>query len=336
MKCADGFKFDAPIGVKFIWLLVMVVVIVSVTTVRTATPTFASGPKSERAVEPDRLRAHVETLAIKFAPRDYLSVRNLDKCAAYIGDEFRIAGGFVTQQVFEVKRKTYRNVIAEFGPDTPERIVVGAHYDSCGDTPGADDNASGVAGLIELAHLLGDTDLNRRVELVAYTLEEPPFFRTQHMGSAQHARRAANEGIDIKAMLCLEMIGYFSDVPNSQHFPSFALKALYPDTGNFLAIIGTGGDGGLTKKVKIAARGATELPVHSLSASKNYPMIDFSDHLNYWNYGFNAVMLTDTAFMRNTRYHTDDDTPDTLDYDRMADVVVGTHAAVVALANGPD
>ena len=250
--------------------------------------------------------------------------------------EFQRAGGTVSEQVYEVKGKTYRNVIAEFGPATTNRIVVGAHYDGCADTPGADDNASGVAGLVELAHLLADTELKRRVELVAYTLEEPPFFRTQHMGSAQHARRARAEGIDIKAMLCLEMIGYFTDAPNSQRFPSAALKALYPDEGNFLAVVGIGGDDGLTKKVKVAARGATDLPVHALRASRGFPYIDFSDHLNYWNQGYHAVMLTDTAFMRNTRYHTAYDTPDTLDYDRMAKVVVGTHAAVVALANEVD
>ena len=188
MKFSDWFRFDAPLGVKFVWLLVITALFAAVMMVRTATPTFAVGPASNRTVDADRLRGHVETLALDFAPRDYLSVRNLDRCAAYISMEFQRAGGTVSEQVYEVKGKTYRNVIAEFGPATTNRIVVGAHYDGCADTPGADDNASGVAGLVELAHLLADTELKRRVELVAYTLEEPPFFRTQHMGSAQHAR----------------------------------------------------------------------------------------------------------------------------------------------------
>src|SRR5262249_32175392 len=138
-------------------------------------------------VDPDRLRRHVSALSETFAPRDYTHVENLDRAADYVEQQFRQAGGEISEQAFVVDSQRYRNIIARFGPESKERIVVGAHYDVCGPFPGADDNASGIAGLIELAFLLGKQKLHTRVELVAYTLEEPPFFRTEQMGSAVHA-----------------------------------------------------------------------------------------------------------------------------------------------------
>src|SRR5215471_18093776 len=180
-------------------------------------------------VDPERLRKHVSALSETFAPRDYTHVENLDRAADYIEREFREAGAEITEQVFIVDSQRYRNIIARFGPETKERIVVGAHYDVCGPYPGADDNASGIAGLIELAHLVSKQNLATRVELVAYTLEEPPFFRTEQMGSAVHAASLADAQVKLRAMLCLEMIGYFTDQPGSQQYPLPELKALYPD-----------------------------------------------------------------------------------------------------------
>jgi hypothetical protein len=160
-------------------------------------------------VDPERLRKHVTALSETFAPRDYTHVENLDRAADYIEREFREAGGEISEQAFVVDSQHYRNIIARFGPETKERIVVGAHYDVCGPYPGADDNASGIAGLIELAHLLGKQKLRTRVELAAYTLEEPPFFRTEQMGSAVHAESLVEAHAELRAMLCLEMIGVF-------------------------------------------------------------------------------------------------------------------------------
>lgn len=300
----------------------------------TTQPWCSTYSETREQVSPERLRGHVERFSTHFAPRNYKRVWNLDKCAGYIADEFALAGGEVSEQVFEVRGKTYRNVIAFFGPETASRIVVGAHYDGCQDTPGADDNASGAAGLIELAHLLGRARLEQRVELVAFTLEEPPFFGTPDMGSARHAAKLRGEGVEVEAMICLEMIGYFSDEPGSQRFPSAMLKLLYPDKGNYIAIIGSLGDSGLVRKVKASMRGATGLPVHAMCAPKGFPGLDFSDHRNYWAHGYTAVMVTDTAFFRNLNYHQDSDTADTLDYDRMAKVVLGVYEAVVRLADG--
>lgn len=280
----------------------------------------------------DRLEAHVRTLSETLVPRSFAYPANLDRAAAYIAEQFRGAGGVVSEQPYQVNGRTYRNVIARFGPDTRERIVVGAHYDAAGDFPAADDNASGIAGLLELARLLGAASLPMQVELVAYSLEEPPFFRTPYMGSAVHARSLKEQNIPVRAMFSLEMIGYFTDAPNSQRFPLGFLHAFYPSEGNFITVVGKLGQGGLVRRVKRAMRRASSLPVHSISAPRFIPGVDFSDHVNYWDAGYDAVMITDTAFYRNPNYHTSLDTAGTLDYRRMAMVVEGVHAAVLALA----
>lgn len=284
------------------------------------------------SVEPVRLEAHVRRLSEMFFPRDAGHPENLDRVAAYIRQEFEQAQGRVAEQPYEANDRTYRNVIARFGPDTKERIVVGAHYDSAGKQPGADDNASGVAGLIELAYLLGKTPLPVCIELVAFTLEEPGYFRTAQMGSAIHARSLKKQGIPVRVMFSLEMIGYFTDAPHSQSFPVSILAAFYPSQGNFIAVVGKLDQISVVRRVKKAMRSASSLPVYSINAPRFVPGIDFSDHLNYWEAGYKAVMITDTAFYRNPNYHTWRDTADTLDYQRMAMVVQGVHTAVLAFA----
>lgn len=287
---------------------------------------------SAGSVEPARLEAHVRALSTQLHPRDESHPENLDRAAAYIRAEFQRARGVVSEQPYEVNGKTYRNVIAWFGPESTQRIVVGAHYDTAGPFPGADDNASGVAGLIELAQLFSRQQLPMRVELVAFTLEEPPYFRTPKMGSAIHAAALLSQGIAVEAMFSLEMIGYFSDAPESQKFPGSFLGAFYPSQGNFIAVVGRFGDGLLVRRVKAAMDGASPLRVYSINAPRLVPGVDFSDQLNYWNAGYNAVMITDTAFYRNPNYHTAQDTAEKLDYKRMALVVEGVYAAILALA----
>jgi hypothetical protein len=283
------------------------------------------------AIDPARLEKHVRRLAESFIPRDERHPENLDRAAAYIRGEFEQAQGVVSDQAYQAGGQTYRNVIARFGPETPERIVVGAHYDAAGPMPAADDNASGVAGLIELAYLLGRAELPLQVELVAYTLEEPPYFGTAYMGSAVHARSLQEQKIPVRLMISLEMIGYFSDAPDSQDYPLDSLRLLYPSRGNFIAVAGKLDQGLVTRRVKRAMRGASPLPVYSINAPRSIPGIDLSDHLNYWLAGYPAVMLTDTAFYRNRNYHTPWDTPETLNYERMAMVVQGVYAAVLAI-----
>jgi Zn-dependent M28 family amino/carboxypeptidase len=284
-------------------------------------------------VEPARLELHVRMLSETFIPRDESHPAVLDQAAAYIRSELAQAGGRVSEQPYTLDGKTYRNVIAMFGPATHERIVVGAHYDSvAANVPGADDNASGVAGLIELAYLLGQTLLPVQVELVAYTLEEGQHFRTQRMGSAVHARSLREQGVPVRAMFSLEMLGYFTDAPGSQRYPHPLMKLFYPAQGDFIAVVGKLDQPLIVRRVKQAMQGASPLPVYSINAPRSVPGIDFSDHRNYWDAGYDAVMITDTAFYRNPHYHTPQDTADTLDYARMGMVVQGVHAAVRALA----
>jgi Zn-dependent M28 family amino/carboxypeptidase len=293
------------------------------------------GRTVERAtrVDPRRLESHVRMLSENLTPRDAPHTENLDRVALYIRQEFGQAGGRVLDQPYQVGDATYRNIIAAFGPETRERIVVGAHYDAAGPRPGADDNASGVAGLVELAHLLGKTELPIGVELVAYTLEEPPFFRSEYMGSAVHARALKKEGALVRVMFSLEMIGYFSDAPDSQRFPSPALRLFYPTKGDFISVVGKMGQALLVRRVKRAMRGSSSLPVYSINAPRFVPGVDFSDHMNYWEADYPAVMITDTAFYRNPNYHTTADTAEKLDYGRMAQVVEGVYAAVSELSH---
>ncbi len=286
--------------------------------------------------DPRRLRQHVSILSEELVPRDAEHPANLDRVAAFIHDYFETYADEVKDQSYTAEHLRVRNVRAFFGPDTEERIVVGAHYDVAGPYPGADDNGSGVAGLLELARLFADEALPMKVELVSYPLEEPPFFYTRKMGSFVHANSLKEEGASVRAMLALEMIGYFKDEPGSQSYPLFLLRPFYPSKGNFIAVVGKLFQRKIVKMVREAMRGATPLPVESLNAPRLLPGIALSDHLNYWWAGYPAAMITDTAFYRNPNYHTALDTPDTLDYERMAQVVDGVKAAVKALGSDTD
>jgi Zn-dependent M28 family amino/carboxypeptidase len=293
-----------------------------------AQPTFRKNHPSTVSVDAARLKVHVSTLSRTFHPRDWEHPANLSKCADYIATQFANTGAAVESQEFKVQGKRYRNVIGRFGVGKGSKVVVGAHYDTCGDTPGADDNASGIAALIELAYLTGASAPQREVELVAYVLEEPPFFRTSHMGSAIHAESIAGEKSNITGVIVLEMVGCFNDEKGSQSYPSLLLRAFYPRRGNFIAVAGRWDQGDWIKAVKVGMLGSTDLPVYSIRAPSALPGIDFSDHFNYWPYGIKAVMVTDTSFYRNKAYHASEDTSDRLDYDRMSKVVVAVFEAL--------
>jgi len=290
-------------------------------------------PASPRA-DPNRLQTHVRTLAEDLTPRDADHPERLAPVADYIEAQLAPHTDRLDDQPYQVDGVTVRNVIARFGPGTGDRIIVGAHHDTAGPYPGADDNASGVAGLIELARLLAKDDLSFPVDLVSYPLEEP--FYTNQMGSAVHATALKERGVSVRAMLSLEMIGYFTDAPKSQQFPLFVLRPFYPSEGNFIAVVGKWGWGQrrLVTRVRDGMQAATPLPVHSINAPRIVPGIAFSDHLNYWHAGYDAVMITDTAFYRNPHYHAPSDTPETLDYTRMAQVVDGVRGAIDALGRG--
>jgi Zn-dependent M28 family amino/carboxypeptidase len=230
---------------------------------------------------------------------------------------------------------TFRNLVARFGPESGPRIVVGAHYDAFGapeGNPGADDNASGTAGLLELARLLAGVELARRVDLVAFTTEEPPLFGSREMGSAVYADELAARGERVEAMLCLEMIGYFA---GEQFWPNRLYALYYPRRGDFLALVGQRPDAALAALAKRAFRGASDLPVYAFVAPFAVPAIDASDHRSFWAHGIPALLVTDTAIFRNPHYHTAADRAETLDYERLAKAVDGVANTVLHLAARP-
>lgn len=288
---------------------------------------------SPHPIDPAVLRKHTSVLSNEMAPRNYQHVDNLNKVANYISESLTTSGGRVAEQLFEVNGAEYKNIVAEFGPQGEEIIVVGAHYDAEGEKPGADDNASGVAGLLEIGRLLGKVELKTKVVLVAFTLEEPPFFRSDAMGSAVYAKSLVESGVGVKLMIALEMIGYYSEEKGTLSYPMQLLRLYYPSSGNFIAIV----DQLMStqaQRMKASMAQAIDLPVYSINAPSFIPGVDFSDHINFWRYGYPAVMITDTAFYRNHAYHTNEDRAERLNYEKMAQVVYGVFEYVVKLSNG--
>lgn len=296
-------------------------------------PVWQNQPPSSGRVDPRRLEAHVRFLSEECQPRHHLARENQAKAIAYITARLREAGGRIEVQEFSTSAGRYQNILAHFGPETGPRYVVGAHFDACGIQPGADDNASGVAGLLELAALLGrEPSLPAHFELVAYNLEEPPFFAGPQMGSAVHADRLSQQRAKVALMLSLEMIGYYRDERGSQAYPAPLLGLLYPSRANFIALVGRWDQRAVVKAFKEACAGSADIPVVSIAAPAAVPAIDFSDHRNYWAHGYPALMVTDTSFLRNANYHKPTDTWDTLDYRRMAEVVRMLHAGLLRQA----
>ena len=218
------------------------------------------------------------------------------------------------------------------GRQAPDEIVViGAHYDSVFGSPGANDNGSGVAALLELARLFAARDTGRTVRFVAFVNEEPPFFRTSDMGSRQYARAARAKNEDIRAMLALETIGYYDDAPGSQRYPPF-FSLFFPDRGNFIGMVSNFGSRALLKRAVAAFRAASDFPIEHVATFGWVPGVDWSDHASFWSEGYPAIMITDTALYRYPYYHSARDTPDKVDYARLARVTAALAAVVEALA----
>jgi len=315
-------------------LLVTLLVLLTSMVMALTNPVLIKTNKSDVIeVDPERIKNDVTTLCSTTKPRNAKNIESLNEAASYIADEWIKLGLEVDTQKYIADGNEYKNLICSFGRTDGERIIVGAHYDVCEEQAGADDNASGTAGLLELARLLKkhQPNLNYRVDLVAYTLEEPPYFRTKFMGSAVHATYLKDNKIPIKAMICSEMIGYFSDEKGSQDYPIGLLKLFYPNTGDYISVVSKFGNGNskLTRKVKKGIKRGANIDVTSVNAPASLPGIDFSDHLNYWKYDYPAVMITNTAFYRNKNYHEPTDLPETLDYERMAEVIKGIYNVLV-------
>ncbi len=273
----------------------------------------------------EQLREAVTTLAIGIGVRTFRDRDHLDQAADYISGRFASFGYHVTKQPVYFAGNTYQNVIAEVrGTGSPEKLlIVGAHYDAVITTPGADDNASGVAGLLCLAQALSEKKSGKTLKFAAFALEEWPVYRSSNMASYQYARSLKELNEDVEGMICLEMLGFYSDAEGSQHYPFPFMNRRFPKAGNFIAFVGNLRSKGFTERIAASFKKATDLPVVTLNAPAIVVGIDFSDHWSFNKFDYPALMVTDTAFYRNPHYHRPTDLPETLDYGRMAKVVQG-------------
>lgn len=277
------------------------------------------------------IKNHLTTITKTSGFRTYDNISLLNKTADYIQNTFILYSDSVSVQNYSANGLGYKNIICSFGTENSKRIIVGAHYDVCDKQEGADDNASGVVGLLELARMLKGQKLNYRIDLVAYSLEEPPYFRTEFMGSYIHAKSLADSKAIVYGMISLEMIGYFKDEKKSQSYPIGLLSLFYGNKGNYITIVKKFGTGQFVRKFCRKFKSTKAIRTKKFTGPPSIPGIDFSDHLNYWKFGFSALMINDTAFYRNKNYHEPTDKMETLDIKRMAKVIDGVLASLTAL-----
>ena len=280
-----------------------------------------------------RLRRHVETLAAEIGERNVFHSEALQAAADYIEAEWRGQGHEVVRQTYRVGEVECSNLeVTCRGALRPDEIIlVGAHYDSVQGSPGANDNASGVAGLLEIGRGLRHVTPGRTVRLVAFVNEEAPFFWWGQMGSMVYARAARRRRDDIRLMISLEMLGCYSDEPGSQSYPPL-FRYFYPDRGNFIAMVSNFRSCRMLRRTVSAFRGARDVPLESVATFGFVPGVSWSDPLAFWRQGYRALMVTDTAFYRYPYYHSALDTPEKIDYPIMARVTEGLLATIESLA----
>lgn len=262
--------------------------------------------------------------------RSVFAADAMSAASAHIASSLEAAG-------YRVEKQTYpsgENLIAEMRGTSSEIVVIGAHYDSVDGSPGADDNASGVAATLAIARRLAGARPARTLRFVLFANEEPPHFQTEEMGSWRYAKRCHDRGETIVAMLSLEMLGYYNDARGSQQYPP-PIAPLYPDTGDFIAFAGNLKSRALIRACAASFRRHARFPAESAALPEVIPQIGWSDQWAFWHFGWPALMVTDTALFRNPHYHSPGDTPETLDYPRMARVVDGLVGVTHELAQFP-
>jgi Zn-dependent M28 family amino/carboxypeptidase len=281
----------------------------------------------------DRLQTSVQMLAGTIGERHVWQPDALRAAEAFVVGEWRSQGYTVTRHPYSVGGAWWSNVEVErTGRRWPEEIVLlGAHYDSVIGSPGADDNASGVAALLDVSRRFAGIEPERTVRFVAFVNEEPPLFLTEAMGSRVYAAMARRRGDRIALMICLESVGYYRDDPGSQRYPPL-LGLCYPPRGGFVACVSNLRSRRALGRLVARFRAHCDFPIEYLSAPALVPGIGWSDHASFWREGYRAVMVTDTAFYRYPWYHTSADLPDRLDYGAMARVVDGLAASTADLA----
>jgi Zn-dependent M28 family amino/carboxypeptidase len=278
------------------------------------------------------LVADVQKLAGEIGERNMLRYAQLNTTADFIEASFSHAGLQTRRDTYEVDGRACHNIEAEIRGARPEIVVIGAHYDSVFGSPGANDNGSGVAALLALARRFAGKPAGQTLRFVAFVNEEPPYFQTEQMGSLVYASRCKARGDQISAMISLETIGYFSDAPGSQTYPSLGIGAFYPTTGNFIGFVGNVRSRGLVRRAVALFRQQAKLPSEGAALPSFIPGVGWSDQWAFWQHGYPAIMITDTAPFRYPHYHEATDSPDKLDYDRFALVVSGVQKMIAELA----
>lgn len=275
------------------------------------------------AVSTNNLKVYLEQIIGNDSYRNYKNIEELQRVSAWIKEQMRLFGIPCQYQTYSVNGLGYRNVVCNLAAGHADKVIVGAHYDVFGEQQGADDNASGVAGVIETARILAQqkSQLTQNIEFVFYTLQEPPFFKTEQMGSYIHAKSVQTQKDQIQGVYILDMIGYF-DEKLVQDYP-VGLKWVYPNHANYIAAVSNVQSYDLGAKYCEEMRTLNRLECQRLVAPSFVSGMEFSDHLNYWKFDIPAVMITDTAFFRNKNYHTEKDTLKTLNIGKMANVIDG-------------
>lgn len=313
------------------WAFIALIIIVTMPASGSERPT----PPTVNDPMQAALRRHVEKLGGEIGERNLFRPQALTAAAAYITEVWRTQGYEVVRHEYELRGQRTANleVMRTGTARAREILLVGAHYDSVYGSPGANDNGSGVAAMLELARALAAHAPRRSVRFVAFVNEEPPFFKTAEMGSRVYAERARARGDDIRAMLCLETIGYYRDEPGSQHYPPL-FGLFYPDAGNFIGFVSNFGSRALLKRAVRAFRAASDFPLEYVTTFAAIPGVDWSDHWSFWRLGVPAIMVTDTALYRYPHYHGPGDTPDKVNYEALARVTRGLLGVITALADG--
>jgi len=283
----------------------------------------------------EELRRDVQTLAGDIGERNLNRYPQLQAAAEFIESSFVRAGLQAKRDSYTLNSVLCHNIDAEVRGSSPEIVLIGAHYDSVVGAPGANDNGSGVAATLALARRFAARSTSKTLRFVAFVNEEPPFFQTPQMGSFVYASRCKQRGDKIAAMISLETIGYFSDAPHSQKYPAPGLGIFYPTTANFIGFVGNFHSRALVRRAISLFRAQQKIPSEGAALPAFIPGVSWSDQWSFWQHGFPAMMVTDTALFRYRHYHEPTDTPDKLDYDRFALVVSGLENVIVDLADLP-
>lgn len=283
-----------------------------------------------------KLSTHLQALAVEIGERNIFHPDKLKATSSYIRQFWEAQSFKVQEQAYQVDGIPCENLSVEIkGKEFADGIVlVGAHYDSVLGSPGANDNASGVAAMLEISAALRGQEFPRALRFVAFTNEEPPFFESDKRGSLVYAQECSRRKEKIAAMLCLETIGFYTDRPGSQQYPPL-FDLFYPEQGNFLALVGDLNSGRLVNQIKRIFREAGNFPIESVCAPRFVPGVDWSDHASFWDEGYPAVMFTDTAPYRYPHYHLSTDTPDKLNLPAFAEVVEILTRLVAHLSSEP-